>query len=146
MESDEISTLLKKICGDQFIGVFPWSQLPTRRLTKSCLFVVNTDCKHLPGTHWIAIYIGSDGMGEYFDSFGRKPDSHLELFMNMHCRQWSFNDRQLQHINSKYCRNYCVFFCAYRSVGFCMQTIVSWFSHKTNINDALVHRFVCKRL
>ena len=145
MQSEEISRILEEVCGNEFIGVFPWNQLPMREIDKPCSFVANTDCEHLPGTHWIAIYIGADGCGEYFDSFGRKPDSHFELFLNKHCTRWIFNDKQLQHVNSRFCGNYCVFFCAYRSVGFSMRAILSWFSSNTRCNDALVHRFVCKR-
>jgi len=146
MDTTCIDKLLTKLCGNQFLGVFPWTQLPTDELVKPCLFVANTDCHHLPGVHWVAIYIGRDGVGEYLDSYGRVPDLHFQQFMNLHCSRWTYNVKQLQHVASELCGHYCIFFCAYRSVGFSMTTIMSWFTRNTRANDALVYKFVCRRI
>ena len=41
------------------------------------LLVCNTDPSNRPGSHWIAIYV-EDGRGEFFDSFGRRPNATFE--------------------------------------------------------------------
>ena len=41
-----------------------------------------TDPMNQPGTHWIAICVDTNGHGEYFDSFGRKPPEVFEHHMN----------------------------------------------------------------
>ena len=142
MDSEKIETYLKKRCGKIFSGVFSSDTLPTK-INLPSLLVCNTDEKDLPGEHWIAIYVGADGKGEFFDSFGREPGQPFNDFMDKHCERWIFNNRQIQNITSAFCGHHCIFYCMYRSLGFDMNTIVSKFSNNTAINDHLVHVFVC---
>jgi hypothetical protein len=143
MNTEEIDKLLRKICGDVFIGVFAKDQLPVQR-KRPTLIVVNTDPSGQPGTHWIAMYI--DKYGEYFDSLGDKPNTIFEAYMNKHCEHWIYNDKQVQSVTSKLCGHFCVFYCIYKSRGFDLRTIVSWFTTDYGLNDVLVHEFVCRRL
>ena len=72
MNGSQIERYLKIFCGNVFMGVFPSDKLP-RFIPRPALFVCNTDASHLPGQHWIAIFVDSDGRGEFMDSFGREP-------------------------------------------------------------------------
>ena len=87
---------LERAIGDyvkRFDGVFASDRLPT----KPRLFVCNTDPSDMPGEHWIAIYVDDNGhYGEYFDSLGRPPNRLFEHYMNEHCREWTYNCKQLQ--------------------------------------------------
>ena len=65
-------------------------------------------------------------------------------FMDRHCINWTFNDRQSQHILSTVCGAYCVFFAIYKSYGHDMYRIVCAFTDNPTINDRLVDRFVRK--
>ena len=57
----------------------------------------NTDKSDEPGEHWIAIYVDDNGRyEEYFDPLGRAPISVFERYMNVHCRDWIYNRKQLQ--------------------------------------------------
>jgi len=105
---------------------------------------MDPSCK--PGRHWIATYI-EDGRGEFFDLFGHRPNIDFEGYMNRHCVSWTFNDRQLQSIISKFCGYYCVYFCARRSRGIDMRKIARSFTNDrpTGLNDVLVHAYVCSR-
>ena len=105
------------------------------------LLVCNTDPSDKPGRHWIAIYI-EDGRGDFFDSFGRRPNVDFERYMNCHCVSWNFNDKQLQSVVSKFCGHYCIYFCILRSRGIDMRRIVRSFSSDTGLNDALVNACV----
>jgi hypothetical protein len=67
-----------------FQGVFSVDTLPD----KPRLLVCNTDPSSKPGSHWIVIFIDFKGRGEYFDSFGRKPTTLFENYLNKNCTRW----------------------------------------------------------
>jgi len=139
MNSEEIDRFLTDRLRD-FDGVFSIDNLPEY----PHLLVCNTDPSNRPGSHWIAIYV-EDGRGEFFDSFGRRPNATFEHYMNRHCTSWNFNDRQIQSIISKFCGHYCIYFCILRSRGIDMRKIVRNFTSDTALNDVLVHTYVCRR-
>ena len=141
MNSEQIERELKDY-KPLFLGVYSSDRLPTHRRG---LFISNTDPSHLPGTHWIAIY--NDGQhGEYFDSFGREPTGIFKDYMNTFCKNWTFNDRQLQSIASSFCGQYCIYYCVLRSFDINMRRIVNNFTNDTGFNDVLVHGFVCNKI
>jgi len=139
MNSEEIDKILRRICN--FNGVHPKDQLPS----PPTLMVVNTDPASRPGKHWIAIWIDDKGHGELFDSLAQVPDKILTSYMDKHCVNWTYSKRQLQSVVSRFCGNYVVFYCAYRSIGYSLTAITSMFSNDTGLNDVLVHEFVCRR-
>jgi len=124
-----------------FDGVFSVDTLPSMPR----LLVCNTDPSYMPGRHWICIYV-KDGRDEYFDSFGRRPNSVFERYLNCHYSSWIFNDRQLQYVASKFCGHYCIYFCVLRDRGINMRKCISSFTSDTGLNDVLVHASVCRRL
>ena len=124
----------------RFDGVFSSDRLPSQPR----LLVSNTDPSHMPGEHWIAIYVDDDGRyGEYFDSLGRRPTAIFERYMNEHCREWTFNCKQLQSITSRFCGHYCACFCILRSRGISMCRFLHYFSNDTGLNDVVVHELIC---
>ena len=141
MNTKEIDELLKATCKQDFQGVFSTDTLPSQPK----LFVCNTDPSTKPGEHWIAIYVSKDGRGEYFDSFGRKPEKHFIGYLNEHCRNWIYNKRQLQSIISSFCGYYCCLYCMYRCGGFDLNRVVNLFTTDTAFNDSIVHAFVCNK-
>ena len=59
-----------------FAGLYACDQLSSIKINKyPKSFVVNTDPIELPGTYWIAIYFNEQMKGEFFDSYGKHPDS-----------------------------------------------------------------------
>ena len=140
MNTDEIDRFLRPRVPD-FDGVFSIDTLPDN----PHLLVFNTDNSRSAGRHWVCIYV-EDGRGEFFDSFGRRPNEAFERYMNRHCSSsWLFNDRQLQSVVSNFCGHYCICYCFLRSRGIDMRKIVRSFTSDTGLNDVLVHAFVCKR-
>jgi hypothetical protein len=112
MNTKEIDALLRRT--PSYRGTFSRDTI----LDVTGLMIVNTDPSHLPGMHWIAVFIDPNRhRGEYFDSFGRPPHEHFTNFMNAHCSNWIYNKRQFQSIMSKYCEYYCVVYCLIRSTG-----------------------------
>lgn len=146
MNSTEIERVLRRICGQKFIGVYPKDLLPRRIDNLPALMVVNTDKSGRPGEHWLAISIDKDGRGELFDSLATPPDAMLSNYMNRHTIAWTHSTRQLQSFASRYCGHYVVFYVAFRSLNYNLNRITMIFSHDTGLNDALIHSFVCRRL
>jgi len=140
MNSDEIDRFLRTRLRD-FNGVFSVDTLPD----DPRLLVCNTDPSNKPGRHWIVIYVDENGRGDFFDSFGRRPNADFERYMNRHCLMLNFNDIQLQSIVSKFCGHCCIYFRVLRSRGFDMRKIVRSLSNDTGLNDVLVHAYVCRR-
>ena len=73
MDTREISDILKRdrFTKHHFRGVFACDQLPKQYMPRPSALVINTDPADKPGQHWVAIYITRDGVGEYFDSYGK---------------------------------------------------------------------------
>ena len=145
MDAEEIERVLRKTCGSKFIGVFAKDRLP-ETIVKPALIIANTDPHNEPGTHWVALWFDDDDCGEYFDSFGREPEEHFEMYMNKHCSRWTYNPKQLQSVVSRFCGHYCIFYGSYRSIGFDVRSIVSMFTRDYGLNDVMAHSFVCRRL
>jgi hypothetical protein len=116
---------------------------PTRYQTNPACWSAIQNPSSKPGSHWIVIFIDLKGRGEYFDSFGRKPTTLFENYLNKNCTRWIFNTRQLQSIVSSYCGFYCCFYCMLRCRGFDLTRIVKIFTGDTGFNDSIVRGFVC---
>jgi hypothetical protein len=135
MNTKEIDAVMKRT--PAYRGTFSRDTIPD----VTGLMIVNTDPRHLPGTHWIAIFIDPTRQrGEYFDSFGRPPDEHFATYMNTHCTNWIYNRRQLQSVVSKFCGYYCIVYCVLRSAGRDMNSFVKTFSRDTGYNDVLIKK------
>ena len=92
----------------------------------------------MPGEHWIAIYADDDGRyGEYFNSLGRAPTRLFERYMNEHCREWTYNRKQLQSITSR-----CACFCILRSRDIGMRRFLCYFTRDSELNDVIVHELM----
>jgi len=143
MNTKEIERFLDAdpVCRRAFQGVFSADTLPPQPR----LLVCNTDESTKPGQHWIAIHVDTYGRGEYFDSFGQAPNEHFEAYMNRHCRNWTFNRKQLQSIISSFCGYYCCMFCVLRCRRMDMTRMVKMFTTDTAFNDSIVHSFVCNK-
>ena len=118
--------------------------LPTSIEKRPAIIVCNADPSDRGGEHRICIYIDRNRRGEIFNTFGRRPCQPFCSFVDRHRINWTYNDRQLQHVLSRMCENYCVFFAIYKSYGHDMHRIVCAFTDNPMINDRSVDRFVRK--
>ena len=139
MNSLEIERILNANCL-QFLGVYSCDTLPDGDVRG--LLVCNTDPHDQPGEHWVAMYF-DEKRGEYFDSFGRPPPKLFKDYMNRHCKRWTFNERQLQSVCSRFCGHYCVYYCLLRSNGHDICRIANSLTNDTGFNDVIVHGFIC---
>ena len=147
MNTYDIFRLLGKRCKDSFLGVFAKDRLPSKLPPRRPLFMIcNFDAHDKGGSHWIAMYVDEVGQGEYFDSFGRKPIDTFETFLNKNCSSWTYNDKQVQSVISKFCGHYCVFYCLFKDLRYDLSDIMKSFTTDTALNDMMVHKFVCENL
>jgi len=124
MNSYDIERILKAN-SSSFRGVFSCDTLPESNVKE--LMVCNTDPHDKPGEHRITMYL--DGQrGEYFDSFGRPPAKVFKDYMNRYCKYWTFNERQLQSICSRFCGHYCVYHCLLRASSVEMRRIIEFYN------------------
>ena len=67
---------------------------------------VNIDNGSQGGSHWCVYYI-KDNKSYYFDSFGGAPDKFL---LNQLPKPIKYHNYKIQHINSKLCGSYSLYF------------------------------------
>lgn len=136
MYSTEISKCLSKL-NVPYNGVYPRDLLP-RSIHTPLAFVVNTDPHTRPGTHWTAIYINENKEADFFDSYGRSPNSDSKVFIQRNSRISRFSNVSLQSLTSTVCGQYCVIFLLFRSRGISMDQFLKIFTNSTVLNDRLV--------
>ena len=99
----------------------------TKRRTAAIVF--NLDPSHLPGSHWVAVFLDLvKGQAEYFDSTGLPPDPACRQLLEKHCsrKPLLYNKRILQE-DTMVCGQFCVVFlklrCRGRSFKQCIQRL-----------------------
>ena len=117
LTSTNIKTWLKD--DHNFMGVYPINKLPalhsSSSFNKPLKIVINLDCSNLPGSHWIALFRTTDGLGEVFDSFGLFPPARVQLWCNRYCTRWKHNTLAIQPLDSTLCSFYVCSFLTSRS-------------------------------
>jgi hypothetical protein len=138
MWSKEIVNKLKHI--KHFGGVYALDQLPIN-VKFPIGIIINTDPQDQPGSHWVAIYIDSDGIGEYFDSYGLPPlnDEFYKFLFNNCPNGYFYNNITLQCIECVTCGKYCVAYLIcrlYKNIS--CAYFVSLFTSNPEANDTLI--------
>ena len=123
------------------IGVVPSDKLPIPH-KRPCCFIVNTDPSGHRGKHWLGFYLGADGIGELFDSYGRAPNEKFEKYMKKYCNYVTYNSVRVQGPLSSSCGQFCIYYLSHRVRGRSMNTIVNDFSVNLTENDICVVNFV----
>jgi hypothetical protein len=105
-------------------GVFARNELPSHLLPGG--YVVNSDDRGSPGQHWMAVYVTEDGMVEFMDSFGRKPQDYK---LDLNCTYYS---RAVQSANTGTCGLYVLYYLFWRCRGIPMHVIMSTLNNPNN--------------
>lgn len=92
---------------------------------KPLLLICNTDPVWLPGKHWVVFYFPEKGLPEFFDSFGKRPETYAKDFQsflihNSKNGSYLMNTWQLQRNGSNVCGPYCILYVdsKYQNVSF----------------------------
>ena len=87
-------------------GVFSKDLLPSLKKGFYIINIQNHD--EGSGTHWTCLYY-DDKDNIYFDSFGFAAPMEIQR----HLKSYSYNDKQIQNIDSTSCGYYCIAFIQY---------------------------------
>ena len=121
---------------DSCLGCFPSDKLPTPKKLPFGL-VVNTDPSTEEGTHWLAVWVDSEGRGEYFDSYGREPLEVIKNYLDKHSRSWQCAlTTALQGHLTAVCGQYCVYFLYMKCRGYAFVPI-----DDVQVNDFVENKF-----
>ena len=93
--------------------------------------ILNLSSSNHPGSHWVAVFVNTNGVGEFFDSFGLQcfDSKILEAFQLHNLRIINF-EKTLQHPDSHFCGFYCVAYLLCREVGISRDMFTTFFHHK----------------
>lgn len=110
----------------QFGGVLAADEIPTTIVKRPVMYVVNTDERGRPGTHWTAFYFPLRGPAEFFDSLGRAPEHYHRRFKNALIRngpRYVYNNVPVQPYGTDTCGQYCIYYLRMRCRGWMMKGI-----------------------
>ena len=96
--------------------------------------IYNLDPRHLPGSHWVAIYLDfTTDSAEYFDSMGLAPDPACHRLLQDICPRHSvrYNNIKLQD-DTLVCGKFCITFLKYRCRGHSFNNCVRLLDFKDN--------------
>lgn len=127
----------------KFRGVFAADQLPARITRRPRLIIANTAPSSDSGKHWVAMYITTTGISEFYDPLGEKPpEGSFESFLITHGPLYLYNAKRLQNFGTNTCGHHCLFYAAHRCLGWSMQDIVNLFQNRSLAeNESLVTDF-----
>lgn len=121
-----------------FKGVFPCDSLPTK-FSLPAIFIINLSPHTEPGSHWVALYITSKRYAFYFDSFGFPVNNHYILqFLKKHAVKITHNVKQLQHITSNKCGQFCCAFAISILKNCSVTSFISKFCSNLFVNDITI--------
>ena len=130
-----------KVTNQYALGVFPSDKFPQMQNFPSC-FIANLDNSKQPGSHWVAIFVSDDGVGEYFDSYGRAPSFKFANYLQKYCKTIKHNTLRIQGPFSNSCGQYSVYYLCQRVRGREMKSIIDDFSLDFMLNDVCVAEYL----
>lgn len=151
MDNLQIESILNRLLGDVFCGVWACDLLPSLNpsFRTPAYFIVNTHPAHMPGEHWLALTLEKGGEATFFDSYGFPPDfdhypSSILQFLENRSQNINYHNRQLQHPLSTVCGQHCIYYLCQRACGLSYQQTLSLYSDDVIKNDQMVYDFVRK--
>lgn len=106
-------------------------------------YIVNTDPSHMPGQHWIAIYVPDQGPLEIFDPLGFHPNHYTFLKMYLKGKKIKYNVKRWQQAGTSTCGQFCIFYLYHKCRGWTLSHILDYYwNSDLNQNERLVVRFV----
>ena len=151
MDSISLGNVLRrnKFTKKYFRGIFALDTLPHKARQPSIL-ISNTDKAHLPGIHWIGIYIPAKNAKkqtpEFFDSYGRKPakPEFLKFLKSIGTKQFNYNPMQIQSNESSSCGQISCLYLLHKSKNKPLKSFLKLFTGNLKQNEIIVRRLFKK--
>ncbi len=130
------------------LGVYAKDTLPV--LTSSMIrrgvgLIVNTDCSHKKGRHWVAMYFKGK-RAELFDSLAEPIDAVFDSYLKTYVQSYLHIDERIQSVDSNVCGLYCLYYllCTLKA-KWSFHRIVHQFDVRNFLwNDTFVSQYVCQ--
>ena len=119
-----------------FIGVFASDNIPCITKVPAAL-IINLDKSDSPGSHWIALFFTKCNKCEYFDSYGRKPNSCILKYIAKQTKTYIYNNVCVQDLWTISCGQMCLYFLVWRCRGISFSDIV-----KSMVCDDFIAGFI----
>ena len=134
-----------------FVGIFASDHLRFTSIEQVPIFlIVNLDPSHFPGSHWIAIRIGSKYV-EIFDSLGFSPKlwptypENLITFLASFVKSHNFIISPIiQNPNTYDCGLFCILFIVLRQ-SYPFSTIIDFFSRNLVKNQKILYHMLLNK-
>jgi hypothetical protein len=139
---DVVEAILERdlITKKLFQGAFARDELPRKPPYPSC-FIINSDPRHRPGRHWLAVYYSARGYASFFDSYGHSPDYfNLENYLFQTSTGFGFNSKRIQG-DMPFCGVYCVLYLLYKARNK-ESVFFNQFTTKYIQNDKLINNLI----
>ena len=130
-----------------FIGVFSIDTLPTTISSYPTALIINSDPSHLPGQHWVALFVENETVSEYFDPYGLSPIDEIFRFSKRVSRTLIFNKWWIQHPVSSNCGLYCIYFLVARTGGVKFEEFVNYFKdYDWKRNESVLEKWIQSKI
>ena len=112
MDSNEVIVIAREIKISNFLGVFAADQICNIRCNQVGTVIVNTDPSHLPGRHWISLFLGEKDIYIYDPlSLNVYKSDFFKKFLIRMNKVLHFNAIQIQRADSMMCGYHALVFC-----------------------------------
>lgn len=128
-------------------GVFSPDTLPSRVNTYPSAYICNTDPSHLPGQHWVVVWMETPRKAEFFDSLGQCPehyDDRIKDFIIRNSEKFKCNEIRLQKRNSTTCGYHVLFYLLMKCRHYTLSDIVRLVSMQDD-PDVFVYRYISQQ-
>ena len=147
MNSKQLRWILSndKVTSRTFKGVYALDEIVyIKQKSFPSAYVFNLDPSYKPGVHWVAVYIDSKGLTQYFDFFGRPPPREIKDFLYTCAENWNYSHVPVQELYSTTCGQFVVLYIYQRCSGLTLESILRKYfkPHAKIMNDVLVRDFV----
>ena len=134
---------------EEFLGAFPYDQIPPKPDSEMFSLIINIDPSTLPGDHWtVLLYKGNRFY--FFESYGRdfKDATFPKLFSAkikeyISNSRYKYNTMWLQPLTTNTCGDFCVYFIEEMAKN-TFKNVMSVFSTNLLKNDRFVMQYVEK--
>lgn len=127
------------------LGVYALDRLPVRQKELPYGLIANTETHDKRGKHWIAMYFSKEG-GEFFDSYGHKPEYFSYVFSSYLSRNTTvvnYNKIRIQSYSTDVCGEYCLLYLLYRCRNLRMNDFMQLFEKNLDLeNDSFVRQYI----
>jgi hypothetical protein len=142
MDAKQLSTILQREPDTRpfFKGVFSADSVLTFSPCVPCAIIINTDPSSQPGRHWVAIFIDNTNQGQFFDSYGNKPEYYhpeWNLWLSKWTKKWTYSSRVVQPDSSVHCGVHSLFFILHCCQGLSYGDIMELYTEDKMANDRM---------